>query len=155
MALDQAALKASLLDIATNHPGTRGAAAQRWAQAYGDYAAAGRSTIGGVPNVSGATATLASVLAGAFESNDAAPAMSAGFVAFWFAPPAAFAGAFPGVVTAIGAGPDLAGVFRRNIDSKASSDAACAAIAAELHAFTLTVIITTATTPTPTVGPIL
>lgn len=154
MALDQGALKNGLLALTASFPTSYSDAGRRWAEAYGAYAAAAMSSINGVPNVTGAIAVLASKLAGAFASGAAAPAMDAAFVAFWLAPPVAFAGAFPGVITAVGSVVGFAAIFAHNISGKASADAACGTLAAGIHAFTLTVICTTATTPTPTVGPI-
>lgn len=140
--------------MATNFPATHSEAGKRWAQAYGDYAAAAMSLAGGSPIVQGAVDALGGVLGNLFAGGLAAPAMDAAFVAFWLAPPMAFAGPFPGVVTAVPSVPGLAGVFASNVEGKASADAAMGAIAAALHAFTLTVIVTDATVPTPTVGPI-
>jgi hypothetical protein len=155
MARDPGTLKAGLLAMTASFPATHGEAAQRWAQAYGGtYAATALALPANVPNVAGATAALTGKLASAFPTDNAAPPMQAAHVEFWTAPPVPFAGAVPGVVTAIGGPPDLAGVFRRNVESEASADAACAALAAELHRFTSTVVVTVATTPTPTVGPI-
>ncbi len=136
-------------------PPSYGEAGQRWAKAYGDYAGAGRGPLAVVPNVSGAVAVLGGSLAAAFASGNAAPLMTSAFVLFWMGPPVTFAGAFPGLVTAVGGGPNLAPVFAQNVANKASAHDACAAIAAVLHAFTSTVIVTVASTPSPTVGPLV
>lgn len=155
MALDQGALASALEAVVKSFPPSYDSAGKQWAQAYGDYAAAGRGPLAVAPNVSGAVAVLGGLLAGAFGSGNAAPLMTTAFVAFWFGPPVTFAGAFPGLVSAVGPGPMLAPVFAQNVASKASAHDACAAIAAVLHAFTITVVVTVASTPSPTIGPLL
>ncbi len=154
-------LSGKLQQIATSFPATYQAAGQAWANAYADYAGAAISPIGGAPlGISAAKATMAATLAAGFAAQPApvAPVIGAALLAFWMAPPMTFSGAFPGVVTVVGGaaavGPALAAAFASNIASKAAVGPSCDAIAAAIHTFTLTVVVTHATIPSPTVGPI-
>lgn len=160
MALSSSGLSSGLQNI--GFPDTHAAAGQAWADKYADYAANALSPMGGaVGSLAAAKATLASALGAAFASQNPASVVAAfanGLTAFWLTPPVVFAGAPPGAVTAVGGtaalGPALTSVFASNIAGKLSKQACADAIAAVIHTFTLTVIVTHPVTPTPVVGPI-
>lgn len=159
MALIQSGLSSALLGLTDPFPASYDEAGQRWANAYGSsYASAALSPTGGSPILGGAVGALASALSAAFATSDAVTAMTAALIAFWAGPPVTFLGTWPGVITTPPSGLDLASVFRANIDGKLSAKDSCDAIAAALHAFTLTAICTDTTivsgVPVPVVGPI-
>ncbi len=165
MSLDASTLSDGIVALTGdgNWPATYADAGERWANLYADYARAAMSPTGGSPAaVDAAIPALSSALAATFaamaDPGTTASQMADAFTLFWFAPPMAFAGAFPGVVTVVpgtaALAAALAATWASNIAGGLSARDAADAIAADLHAFTTTVVCTDATVPTPTVGPI-
>jgi len=132
-----------------------------WAQAYKTYGLDAKTTLfAGPPAVTAATATLSTALAAAFAAGvvlaSTAAAMATAFTAFWLTPPVVFAAGLPGTVTAVGGTAALQAGLISTLPANLALTKAQQfdAIAALLHTFTLTVVTTTPTIPTPTVGPI-
>lgn len=139
--------------------------ARGYAEAYADYAADAESLTGNTPTGPGLAAAklvLSAALVPAFSlipPDQAADIIAKAFTAFWLAPPMVFAGTFPGVVTAVPGtavlAPALTAAWKLNLLTLSKKPEATPRIAQVFHAFTSTVIVTDATTPVPTVGPIL
>lgn len=135
---------------------------KRWATAYRSYALDARSPLQSPPTITGAAQRLLGIgMAQAFRAPSppaVAAAMAQALTAFWLAPPIAFPNAFPGVVTlvpgAVALPQALVSAWAANFASRASNEGATKAVATVLDAFTRTVIVTHATTPVPTIGPI-
>ena len=162
MALQQGRLARLLQDLSDESPQGFAEAGRRWSALYASYAADARSVLGGAPiGLSVAESLLTRTLAGVFATSSdpvtTAQNMAAALTAFWLLPPVAFSGATPGAVTAVGGtvflAAALASAWGSNLASRAPAPQAAASVAAALHAFTETVIVTHPT-PTPTVGPI-
>jgi hypothetical protein len=146
-------------------PGKAPDMARKWSRAYANYAINGQTVLGGNPvSLDAAQATLQGALTGTFSNPyqlapQTASSMAAAFTAFWLLPPVAtLDGAFPGVVTAV-AGTALLqaallSAWFSNFASQARAEQAARGIAAALDAFSRTVVVTIATIPTPTVGPL-
>jgi hypothetical protein len=146
-------------------PGKAPDMARAWARAYASYAIDGTTVLGGHPvTLDAAQATLQGALTGIFANPyqlapQTASQMAAAFTAFWLLPPVAtLDGAFPGVVTAVaGTGllqTALVSAWVSNLASRASGEQAARGIAAALDAFSRTVVVTIATVPDPTIGPL-
>jgi hypothetical protein len=102
-------LEKGFLDIINNPPANPREAADKMSQVYGDYAKAAASVFGPAAFTGAEQKAMASVLAGGFNPNGAAPAASGGIVggitAFWLSPPVVFGA---GVATVV-PGPVLSG----------------------------------------------
>jgi len=163
MALNANTLKAEILKVMEENPHTPMECGQKWAQAYLRYAKEAQTAFGKPSTLPANQLALAASLAIVFSSwattvPATAQRMAAAFYAFWFAPPVAFTGSFPGAVTAVLMPPQalaqalqvawLSGFASRSNDTVAGN------IARALDAFTRTVTVTTATLPNPTLGPL-
>jgi hypothetical protein len=164
MALSSASLAGALGDLfegAGGYPAGEADAGQRWAEAYRSYAAKAVAGTTAPVNVAltGAEQTLARALAGGFTTAKAAgpggvaalaAVLDGAFVAFWLAPPVAFAipptgpptmtgivsVAPPGVLaTALGA------LFLAGVAQQASAAQQARALATVLDAWTRTVLV--------------
>ena len=165
MALKSHVIRDALLDLAKNPPRNAVDSARRYAAMYGRYATDARTVLGNAPaSLTAAEATLAAALIPVFTgfgrpSQLVAQQMAQAFTAFWLLPPVVTAGSFPGLVTAVAGtaalGPAMVAAWAANVASKATNQQAAQRMADALHAFTLTVVVTEATAPTPTVGPIV
>lgn len=155
MALDKASLQSALADLfgnVSNFPKTALEAGQRWAKVYADYASKAQSCQAVPPlpaSISVAQATLAATLGTAFSAFDpvsTSTLFANALVAFWLAPPVAFTGTTPGVVTLAPGGPvlqaALAAAWVSNIVNKVSADFAAAQHATLFDTFTRTVVVT-------------
>jgi len=160
---DPDSLTHSIVDLMKS-PDRAPVVARNWAQLYATYAADGTTLLGGHPlSLDAAQATLQGALTGVFANPyqlapQTATQMAAAFTAFWLLPPVATTDVFPGVVTAV-AGTALLqtallSAWFSNFASKASGEQAARGIATALDAFSRTVIVTNATVPSPTVGPL-
>jgi hypothetical protein len=164
MALKSAALASALEDLfegAEGYPASEADAGKRWAEVYRSYAA--NAVAGTTAPVSvalgGAEETLAGTLAGGFTAAKAAgpggvaalaAVMDAAFVAFWLAPPVAFAipptgpPTMTGVVSAsppgvlVGA---LNALFLAGVAQKPSAAQQAQTLAAALDGWTRTVMV--------------
>ncbi len=161
---DPDALTHSISDL-MGKPAKAAEMAQKWSRAYASYAIKGVTVLGGGPvTLDAAQATLERALTGIFSNPyqlapQTATLMATAFTTFWLLPPVAtLSGAFPGVVTAV-AGTALLqaaliSTWLSNFGARASAEQAARGVAAALDAFSRTVIVTIATVPTPTVGPL-
>lgn len=163
---DPDALTHSIVNLMAS-PGEAPDMARKWSRAYASYAADASTPLGGSPlssSLEAAQATLEGALTGIFSNPlsllpQTAALMAAAFTAFWFLPPVAtLDGAFPGVVTAV-AGTALLqaaliAAWLSNLASRAGAEQAAVGVAAALDAFSRTVVVTIATVPSPTVGPL-
>ena len=159
MALDQSKLVQGLLAICdgTSFPRSFEEAGKRWAHAYATYAADAQSFVLEVPpnSLAAGERVLAGQLAVAFAASYIAPqtayALAQGLTAFWLAPPVTFG---TGLVTAVGGTSALAqalpSIWLANVAGKRDARTCCQLIAAQIHAFTLTVV---TTTPNPSPPP--
>jgi hypothetical protein len=148
-------------------PGSAAEAGKAWAAAYGGYAASATAgpTLPLAPTLKAAELALAQALGNAFDAAQQAgaagtatvlPALDSAFVAFWLAPPVAFAGpAVTGLVTvappAVLAGA-IATVLAAGMGG-AAADQQATALATALDTWTRTVMVvnTTAAGPQPPV----
>lgn len=163
MPLVASTLSQGLTNLVQRPPYTPQEVGERWARIYGDYASRATSILGGSPvSVVANQKVLSAALAAVFATSKLAPAsasqMASAFTAFWFSPPLVFTGAFPGVVTLAPGGPALQAVllstWASNYASRAPNGVAMTKIAACLDAFTRLIIVTHATVPDPTFGPL-
>ncbi len=165
MALKSHIIRDGLLAMTANPPQSPTDSARRYAKLYARYAAAARTVLGNAPvSLAAAEASLTVALIPVFTGfgrplPTVAQQMAQAFTAFWLLPPVATAGSFPGIVTLVPGtlilGPALVAVWLQNVAAQASSQEASQRLADVLHAFTLTVVVTEATVPTPTVGTIM
>ncbi len=165
MALKSHIIRNGLLAMTTNPPQNALDSARLYSAIYAEYAAAGRTILGNAPlSLAAAQAALTLALVPVFTGFGRPPGvvaeqMAQAFTAFWLLPPVVTAGSFPGVVTLVLGtpvlGPALQAVWAQNVSARASNQEASQRLADVLHAFTLTVTVTEATVPTPTIGTLL
>lgn len=131
-------------------PASATAAGEKWADIYADYAGGAQSCAGVPATLAAAKETLRAALGAAFASGvdpaTTASMMASAFTAFWLAPPVAFVGTSPGVVTAVGGTAVLSAGFvttwAANVAAQATASQAAAALATLLDVFTKTVVVT-------------
>lgn len=165
MALRAEVIRDGLLALADHPPKSPQEAARRYAEIYARYAADARTVLGNAPvSLAAAEATLRIALIPVFTGFGRPPQvvaqqLAAAYTAFWLLPPVATAGSFPGIVTLVAGtpvlGPALAAIWVANVASMPSARDAAQRLAAAIDIFTKTVIVTEATIPSPTVGPLL
>lgn len=165
MPLVAATLQSALVRIAQSFPSSYVEAGRQWADAYATYAQGAVSVLAGSPlAIEAARPILAGSMgfafASGFEANVTANQMASAVTAFWMAPPMAFAGASPGVVTLVGMAPpalasSLVAAFIANSASQAGATQAVQRIAALLDAHARTVIVTHFTPTGPVLGPLV
>ena len=179
MPLSSASLASALEDLfagAGGHPVSETEAGERWAKAYRSYAAKALAGTTAPLNASltAAEPILAGTLAGGFTTAKAAGAggvaalaavMDGAFVAFWLAPPVAFAipatgpPAMTGIVSLAPPGvlaSALSALFLAGVAQQASAAQQAQALAAALDAWTRTVLVinTPVTPPGPPLPPV-
>lgn len=165
MPLNPSTLSDALKDIMGPHrPKNVLEAAQRWSNAYVNYANSAISPLGGSPQGLSAVQPLLQASLAAAWANPRSPApttaaaLAAAFTVFWFLPPVVFDGAPPGAVTLVGGTAVLQSGLIATWTSitlgKANADSAASQTASILDVFTRTVIVTHPVVPTPVVGPI-
>jgi hypothetical protein len=167
MSLSASKLASGLEALTQSLPESYDEAGQRWAQAYVDYASAAATPFGIVPdNPDLPKPALASALAGIFEggvpANDnvaIAAGIAAALTDYWLSPPQFFTGARNGLVTLVVGTAALAAaleaVMTANAQPGVTNADACRAIADAIHAFTMTVTVTSALPAPPLIGTIL
>jgi hypothetical protein len=164
MPLVSSTLAQGLLDLTRNFPQTPQEAGRRWASVYAQYASTAKTAVGGsIISLAAQERVLGPLLGAVFATSQLAPQtasnLASAFTSFWLLPPVPFVGSFPGIVTAVAgtaalqAG--LLSVWAANFASRAPNEQAMQKIAGVIDVFTRTVIVTTATVPSPTVGPLI
>lgn len=145
MPLDPSTLASGLSDVFEGSDDMV-AAAQSWAGAYADYAQVAMAGVAAPVFTGLEEATLAAGLAAAFAGGVASlgtttlPAMELAFQGFWMVPPVVF-GAGTVTLAPPGLAAALAAVFAGGALVPTSA-AMAAAVAAVLHAWTMTVAVT-------------
>ncbi len=144
-----------MLKLYAMKPGSFADVAEGWASTYTDYAIDARSVLGSKPVTLGPSkaamkATLLELFSHPTSIADTATKLANALAAFW--PPVVFQNAFPGVYTAAGPPNVLAQAILAVLVSNRPDPRPIAAV---MHTWTSTVIVTHPTTPAPTTGPIL